>query len=119
MKQLMSLPGILLVAALAVMPRALAQDDVTIPKSRLEELERKENELERLQKKPAPPAEKPVQQLAPPASTNSLAPISSPPPQPVVTRPSPPLTSLPAYPVAQRSCRLPDIEPFAAELLSR
>jgi hypothetical protein len=46
----------LLLAALVLFPaagRVLAQDNVTVPKSRLEELERKERELEKLQKGPA------------------------------------------------------------------
>jgi len=84
-----SVVGVLLLGLLALgMPwTLLAQDNVTIPKSRLEEMERKEKELERLKGGPSktndakakpnkekaaakPPAAPPAAQNAPPVVTN-------------------------------------------------
>ena len=68
-----------------------AQDTVTVPKSRLEELERKERELERLKQDSATP-----QTRSP--SANKVAPGNVPgetPPAPAPVRPSPVLASLP------------------------
>jgi len=75
---------------------ARAQDSVTIPKSRLEELERKEAELQRLQQaatnsatnRAIPSNAAPVTAVALPASQ---APV------PVVSRVSPPMSSLPPF----------------------
>ncbi len=56
------------VLALLLLPLAVrSQDEVTIPKSRLQELERKEKELEKL-KKGAEPALAPVPALPPPTA---------------------------------------------------
>ena len=78
-------------------PSAGAQDNVTVPKSRLEELERKEKELERLkgeQPKPVPPQPQPT---TPPAESKPAPqPVLAPPPEPVVRYSSPALESLPA-----------------------
>ena len=72
----------------------LAQDTVTIPKSRLEELERKEAELQKLKQGTtnAPAGNVPTPYNAPPAATTT--PGAQPPP-PVPTRVSPPAASLP------------------------
>jgi tRNA_anti-like len=68
-----------------------SQDDVTIPKSRLQELERKEKELEKLKREQAPPA---VAAPIPPQPT--AAPTKTPPTQPIIqTPPPPPLVDLP------------------------
>jgi hypothetical protein len=71
-----------------------AQDTVTVPKSRLEELERKERELERLKQESATPQTRSpsANQNATPASGNVP---SETPPAPVPVRPSPLLASLP------------------------
>lgn len=63
-----------------------AQDDVTIPKSRLEELEQKERELEKLKGKPATPASK---QVVAPETRSKPAPL------PVPTRKVPAVAALP------------------------
>lgn len=80
---------------LAVSSLALpAQDTVTIPKSRLEELERKEAELQKL-KQGATNAPVP-NVVTPSAQPGAAATIPSvPAAEPVVTRPSPPVASLP------------------------
>ena len=71
-----------------------AEDKVTVPKSRLEELERKEKELERLQgSPPAAPVQK--NESATPNPTSGSAPVMAPPPEPVVRYSSPALDSLP------------------------
>lgn len=84
------IPKLILVIALAGLCFSIlgADDTVAIPKSRLEELERKEAELQRLKATPAPaPA---AVQTAPAASSAAPAPA----PQPA--RVSPPMASLPA-----------------------
>lgn len=73
-----------------------SQDNVTIPKSRLEELERKEKELQGLkQNQPAQP---------PQANTAAPAPLPiSPQPTPVAAaKPGPPLTTLPPFAEGQK-----------------
>jgi len=69
---------------------ALAQDNVTVPKSRLEELERKERELERIKNEQNKPQDEKTQpkpdKASPPAVTNA---------EPLVTHVSPPMASLP------------------------
>jgi hypothetical protein len=99
-------PALLIVSLCFSEQRGTAQDNVTVPKSRLEELERKEKELERLKgdldktkdenlqlkKEQEKTALQPVQ--APP----SAAPVAtSPPATPIITYVSPPLESLPAF----------------------
>ncbi len=79
---------------------ALAQDTVTIPKSRLEELQRKEAELDRL--KGDLKATKGENLQLKKQHTEDAAKISSAPPaQPVVTHASPPMAEL----LPRRSCR--------------
>jgi hypothetical protein len=68
---------------------AFPQDNVTIPKSRLEELERKEKELEALKK---PVADSPPQQKPQRAAQPNTKPATT---EPVVAPPSPPLATLP------------------------
>jgi hypothetical protein len=115
--------ALLLLSFLGVVRPGRAQDNVTIPKSRLEELERKEKELERLKTEqdkakkpataavkkreadthaePAPPVQaspvqpQPVQPppVAPPAVQSQ--PVHSPPVEPIVSYVSPPMDSLP------------------------
>ncbi len=76
-------------AGLLVLPLAgRAQDDVTIPKSRLQELERKEKELEKLKREQAAPAAP-----TPVPATPAPAPVKEPPAQPVVP-PPPPMAGL-------------------------
>src|SRR5215472_8579275 len=85
----------LLSVTLCSLPRlTLAQDNVTVPKSRLEELERKEKELERLkgeQPKPQVDAVEPRKQTEPPSPQPVLAPA----PEPAIRYSSPALESLP------------------------
>jgi len=71
-----------------------AQDNVTVPKSRLEELERKEKELERL--KGLPPTPAPSQKPEPtiPVAAPASPPVLAPPPEPIVQYSSPALDSL-------------------------
>lgn len=91
----------LVLAALvaAVTNGAVAQDNVTIPKSRLEELEKKERELERLQKdagsqqETAPVQSGPLGERTQHATNTLMAPTSVP---PAPIRVSPPLSSLPS-----------------------
>ncbi len=74
-----------LAGLLALPLAARSQDDVTIPKSRLQELERKEKELEKLKREQAPPAvaaPAPAQPAAAPAQ-----PAAQPPPRPLVDLP--------------------------------
>src|SRR5689334_10447335 len=72
-----------------------AQDNVTVPKSRLEELERKEKELERLKgEKSKVPEQKP--QPKPEPERSAPPPVLAPPPEPTVRYSSPALESLPA-----------------------
>src|SRR5205823_5722152 len=85
----------LLIVLLGLAHPAQAQDSVTVPKSRLEELERKEKELERLKgevdktKKENAPLKQEIQKPV-------VAPLSSAPPEPVTPYVSPGLDSLPA-----------------------
>jgi hypothetical protein len=76
-----------------------AQDNVTVPKSRLEELERKEKELDRLRGEQGKPAAQ-----IPQSSTTSTAaplpapaPVLAPPPEPMVRHSSPALETLPPW----------------------
>lgn len=84
--------GVLLLAAAL---RAPAQDTVTIPKSRLEELQRAEEELKKLKgeeaksRKPAEPETQKEQKERP-------APVTRRAPEPKVTRVSPQMATLPA-----------------------
>jgi hypothetical protein len=104
-------------------PSLSAQDDVTVPKSRLEELERKEKELEQLKAnqsktnlnvQPVAPKAAPTapaatvpqpSPLAAPAAASAPVqsppvqspPVQSPPIEPVVTYTSPALDSLPPF----------------------
>jgi len=74
---------------------ASGQDNVTVPKSRLEELERKEKELEKLKGdsgKARPESTEPAKQPEKP----DLRPVVAPPPEPVPSYVSPALASLPA-----------------------
>ena len=75
-------------------PRLLAQDNVTVPKSRLQELERKEKELDSL--KGLPPTAAPSQKPEPtsPAVPAASPPVLAPPPDPIVRYSSPALDSL-------------------------
>lgn len=87
-------PALVCAGLLAVALSAWAQDDVTISKSRLEELERKEAELERL-KHPATnaPAERaPIPSAQPTPAASRPAMVVA---EPVVARVSPPASSLP------------------------
>src|SRR6266403_153977 len=85
---------LLLLFAMSAALSALAQDTVTIPKSRLEELQRKEAELDRL--KGDLKATKGENLQLKKQHTADAAKISSAPPaQPVVTHVSPPMASLP------------------------
>jgi hypothetical protein len=81
------LAGVLLILLTSVSMPADAQENVTIPKSRLEELERKEAELEKLRK--ASKSNEPNQPDLP--QTNRVAPTS----QTVPVRPIAPANSLP------------------------
>jgi hypothetical protein len=72
---------------------SFAQENVTVPKSRLEELERKEKELERLKgSQPTAPTEKPESPR--PTAPLPSPPVLAPPPEPVVRYSSPALDSL-------------------------
>lgn len=71
-----------------------AQDNVTVPKSRLEELERKEKELERLKGSPSAPAPSPKADPTTPAVPPASPPVLAPPPEPIVRYSSPALDSL-------------------------
>lgn len=87
-------PGLVCGVLLAVALSSWGQDSVTISKSRLEELERKEAELERLKhaatNAPAENAPMPNTQPAAVAKLPASAVV-----EPVVTRVSPPASSLP------------------------
>lgn len=74
---------------------ARSQDNVTLPKSRLEELERKEKELDRL-KGDLNKAKDENQQLKKEKEKAAAAPVVAPPAEPVITHVSPPLESLPS-----------------------
>lgn len=82
--------GLLLCSALHV----FAQDDVSIPKSRLEELERKERELDRLKGDLNKTKDENVQLKREKAKAETK-PIATPAPEAVVTHVSPPIASLP------------------------
>src|SRR5436309_2629107 len=73
---------------------ALGEESVTIPKARLEELERKEAELEKLK------AGQNVTSQKPPAADSAKS-TAAPPAEPVATRVSPPLASLPPLEAGQ------------------
>jgi len=75
--------------------RVAADDNVTVPKSRLEELERKEKELERLKGETNKPVEQNVEVKKEPEKV-APRPVQAPPPAPPVSYSSPPLESLPA-----------------------
>jgi hypothetical protein len=92
------LAAVLLLALLCGFPRgSAAQDNVTVPKSRLEELERKEKELERLKgAKPAIQEDKVQTQPKPEPGNSTPPPVLAPAPEPVVRYTSPALESLPA-----------------------
>jgi hypothetical protein len=90
---------IAVLCGLAVPTRA--QDTVTVPKSRLEELERKEKELERLRGENTKKVEVPrkADSAVPPgksAEAPALPPVLAPPQEPVFRYSSPALESLPA-----------------------
>lgn len=86
----------LLVLSLWLSPRPVqAQDNVTVPRSRLEELERKEKELQRLKGDFDKTKDENVQ-LKKEKEKLPAQPVQVPPPAPVVTYVSPPLESLPA-----------------------
>ena len=82
-----------------------AQDNVTVPKSRLEELERKEKELDRLKGDFDKTKDENVQlkkeqekKEQEKATLQALPPVQTPPPAaPLITYVSPPLESLPAF----------------------
>jgi hypothetical protein len=106
-----SIAGVLLVSLLWLAGRpVVAQDNVTVPKSRLEELERKEKELERLKgdlDKTKGDLDKTKGDLDKTKDENSqlkkenekaaLRPVETPSAPPAVTFVSPPLESLPAF----------------------
>src|SRR5690349_3138016 len=79
---------------LSLAPSSRAQDNVTVPKSRLEELERKERELEELKgglnKTNVQPAKETTKA---PAPTKAELAITN--TEPVITHVSPPMASLP------------------------
>jgi hypothetical protein len=83
MKVIPPLALVLFLLGSSSIPSAFGQETVTIPKSRLEELERKEKELEKLKAQPVAPP----RPITPPPRTGTLAPA---PP-----RESPPLGTLP------------------------
>lgn len=93
-------PFLMALVICALAHSIVAQENVSVPKTRLEELERKEKELERLKGQ----SEKPSEQIAPanqetpkPATLPpALPPVVAPPPEPVVRYSSPALESLPA-----------------------
>jgi len=73
-----------------------AQDSVTVPKSRLEELERKEKELERLKgESPKDNVQTAQPKPKPEPETHALPPVLAPAPEPVIRYSSPALESLP------------------------
>jgi hypothetical protein len=74
---------------------ATAQDNVTVPKSRLEELERKEKELDRLKGDLDKTKDENVQ-LKKENEKAAAHPLQAPPAEPVVPYVSPPLETLPA-----------------------
>lgn len=89
-----SLALLWVLAVLLVVPLSgRSQDDVTIPKSRLQELERKEKELEKLKREQAAPA---VAAPTPAPATPPAAPAKAPAAQPLVP-PPPPLVDLPSF----------------------
>jgi len=91
-----NLGSVLLVAFIAGLAgTTLAQDTVTVPKSRLEELERKEKELERL-KGEKPKTDNEGLPASKPSEPPTLPPVLAPPPEPVVRYSSPALQALPA-----------------------
>jgi hypothetical protein len=86
----------MLVLAICIPARpAMAQDNVTVPKSRLEELERKEKELDKL-KGDLDKTKEQNSQLKKENEKAAMRPVEAPPAEPVVTFISPPLESLPA-----------------------
>ena len=97
-----------LIGLLSLAKSVQAQDNVTIPKSRLEELERKEKELERLRGE----ADKPKKESLPLKQENQVPaaqpqPLQSALPQPVLPPPAPPYVS----PALES---LPAIQPYAS-----
>src|SRR6266851_956538 len=72
-----------------------AQDNVTVPKSRLEELERKEKELDRLKGDFDKTKDENVQ-LKKENEKAATRPVPMPPAEPVITYVSPPMETLPA-----------------------
>src|SRR5215471_6210837 len=82
-------PVVLLALAMSLNPCSLAQDNVTVPRSRLEELERKERELEQLKGDPNKTQTENTQ-----LKHETPKPVP-PPAEPVVTHTSPPISSLP------------------------
>jgi hypothetical protein len=92
---------------------APAQDSVTVPKSRLEELERKEKELDRL-KAEQEKAKNPKTQPARPDEKALANPIQAPPPQ---IQPSPVIQPVPVQspPVVQSSVQSPPIKSAPVE----
>ena len=80
---------------LLVGPNALAQENVTVPKARLEELERKEKELDRLKGDLKKTTDENVQ-LKQQTEKVAARPVQAQAPEPAVNYVSPPLDSLPA-----------------------
>jgi putative nucleic acid binding protein len=98
-----NLGPVLLVLLLSIAGQsATGQDNVSVPKSRLEELERKEKELEKLKgdldktKGDLDKTKEQNLQLKKENEKAAMRPVEAPPAQPVVTFVSPPLESLPA-----------------------
>jgi hypothetical protein len=91
-------PALLIVSLCFSAHRGTAQDNVTVPKSRLEELERKEKELDRL-KGDLDKTKDENTQLKKEQEKTALQPVQAPAPAaaPVVAYVSPPLESLPAF----------------------
>jgi len=83
--------GISVAMFLSLSCGGFAQDNVTIPKSRLEELERKEAELEKLKGKPAARVPEPGKSNTSASSSASAQPVAP------VAKPGPSLASLPPH----------------------
>jgi hypothetical protein len=88
-------PILLAVLLTAAGAPILAQDNVTVPRSRLEELERKEKELDKLK---GGPGKSEIHDAQPKTQNEkpSMKPVVAPPPEPAVSFVSPALESLPA-----------------------
>src|SRR5689334_25091607 len=87
-------PVVLLSLVVGPTPRLAAQDDVTISKSRLEELERKERELDRL-KGDLNKTKDENAQLKKEKAKAEARPVRLATPEAVITHVSPPMASLP------------------------